>query len=419
MDKLILNNIEVENNRIDYIYTFEGKWNSLLKKEEKFFVEYDFDVDSIPKSILVIPFLCNILPICWIFDLQIFVDDKDKEFYVAIENIKDGYQKMFHNINMKGKIIANNIVENKYEAKNVGALFSGGVDAFNTLFNHIDEKPTLLTIWGADIPIDDVNSWEKVKKYNIETAKQFDLDYSFVRSNFRTFLEYSILSNYVRKFVNDEWWHGFQHGIGMLGQMAPLAYKKGFRTLYIASSFTKEFKGKYTCSSDPTIDNYFKFASCNTIHDGYEFNRQDKIHNICNYLENNKDKSINIRVCWQSKNGDNCCKCEKCYRTILGIIAEKKSPKDFGFNFTDKDRKRMANKIISYAKYNPSRYLYIQKRFKENYPINETPKDLIKFRKLEIKMEKPNYMIFFEKNKPIEKIKIEIKRIIKMITNKK
>lgn len=409
MDVLKIKNIECNKSCISFNYIKSGKWNELLS-EEFFFAEYDINIENVPNSILIIPLICNILPISWIFDLKIELDELDEDFYNCIKYIKKGYQMMFPSIKMLGNIKVDKLVKNEYIPEKSGALFSGGVDAFNTLVQHIEEKPVLLTVWGADIKLDDLEGWDRVKQHHIKAAKQFDLINSFVKSNLRTFYEYEVLSKYVRKYVDDEWWHGFQHGIALLGLMAPVAYVMKFSNIYIASSFTAAYKGKYTCASDPTIDNYLKFASCGVIHDGYEFNRQDKIRNICNYFEKSKVKNIPVRVCWQSNGGENCCKCEKCVRTILGILAEKNNPNKFGFDFDDDSKKNLQRKIIRYAKYSSSRYSCIQNKFRENYTEKETPEYLRVFRNLKIKEKKPKYLKLVEK---IYNILRKIKNFIK------
>ncbi len=396
MNLLKVENMERKKNCVSYIYTRSGKWNELLSNEI-FFAEYDINIEDIPNSILIIPLICNILPISWVFNLEIELDELDEDFFNCIDNIKRGYQEMFTSIKMAGSIKVNKLVKNKYTTEKTGTLFSGGVDAFNTLVQHIKETPVLLTVWGADVKLDDLEGWNKVRQHHVKVAEQFDIENSFVKSNLRTFYKYETLSKYVRKFVDDEWWHGFQHGIGLLGLMAPLAYAMKFNIIYIASSFTAEYKGKYTCASDPIIDNYLKFGSSGVIHDGYEFNRQDKIKNICNYFVNSNVENIPIRVCWQSNGGENCCKCEKCTRTILGILAEKNDPNKFGFYFNDDIKKNLQRKIIRYAKYNSSRYSCIQNRIYENYTEQETPNYLKKFRKLKIQEKKPKYLILIEK----------------------
>ena len=185
---------------------------------------------------------------------------------------------------------------------------------------------------------------------------------------------------------------------------SPIAYINKYKNIYIASSFPIEYLGKYTCASDPTIDNNLHFASCKVIHDGCEFSRQQKIKNICDYLDKSKEKSIPARVCWISEGGDNCCECEKCYRTILGIIAEKKDPNDFGFNLTEEKRKKMMERMpkINQVKYNfQNYYSEIQEAFLKNYTEEETPEDLMWFRNFKLKNKEPLYISIIKKLKKI------------------
>ncbi len=78
----------------------------------------------------------------------------------------------------------------------------------------------------------------------------------------------------------DGWWHGFQHGIQVIGHAAPITCLMGKSTVYFASSFTSKEKGIITCASDPTIDNHLRFCQVKVVHDGYEFDRQDKVRDL-------------------------------------------------------------------------------------------------------------------------------------------
>lgn len=348
MNNVTLNKVIVNKNRVDYEYIADGLIKEYLKLDNKFFVEYNIDISDIPESILVIPFLCNMLPISWVCDAEIKVNEIDKVFYESIKDFKQGYINMYPKVAFKGSLIVNKIVDNSYiTSENTAAFFSGGVDAFSTLISHVDEKPTLVTLWGSDVKLSDVEGWNIVKKHAIETAKEFYTNNVFIKTSFRLFLEEGKLGDLVYKKAGDYWWHGFQHGIGLIGHIAPYAYKNKLSKVYIASSFTEKEKGKVTCASDPTIDNFVRIASCETIHDGYEFTRQDKVHNIVTF-KRESNKKFELRVCWESEGGRNCCSCEKCYRTIYGIIAEKANPYELGFDIDDIDKieKELKYKIV-------------------------------------------------------------------------
>ncbi|WP_225370388.1 hypothetical protein [Methanobrevibacter arboriphilus] len=53
-----------------------------LKKDS--FIDYidvKDDLSSVPEGISIIPVLCNILPVSWIMDATIFIDELDKTFF--------------------------------------------------------------------------------------------------------------------------------------------------------------------------------------------------------------------------------------------------------------------------------------------------------------------------------------------------
>jgi len=291
-----LKKIITENNRVTYQFDYSDKLREYFNPKEEFFIEYDgIDISNIPDSILVIPFLCNVLPIAWLMDDTIYVQEIDKEYYESIPEFKEGYINMYPQFNFGGKVVADKIVNNSRNTETVQnlAFFSGGVDAFNTLVNHINEKPVLITLWGSDVFFDDIEGWHNVKNHVVKTAELFSLEYKFIKSNFRKFINESTLSKMVlERGSYYGWWGGFHHGIGLIGHSAPLAYIYNSKTVYIASSFSVKDSEKFAWASDPTIDNFVRLGgrgNTHVIHDGYEFSRQDKIRNICDFFQKHSD----------------------------------------------------------------------------------------------------------------------------------
>lgn len=381
MDKIVINKIIKKNNIAELSFIPEGTASQYFK-ETIFRLEYNMNIESVPESLIVIPLLSNLLPISWINNYEIVVDELDRDFYNSISNFKKGYIEMYPNTIFRGKLTINNLTsvpENNGENDRSAVMFSGGVDAFSTLITNIQNSPLLITIWGADIEYDNNIGWNNVFKKIKKVGTQFDLQNCTVRSNFRSFLNYKNLDNLVKN-SGDNWWHGFQHGIGLLGHVAPISFLHNLREIYIASSFTTEQieKGDITCASNPRIDNYVRFKGCKVIHDGSDDTRQDKLKKIAHYISNT-NKPIELRACYTSLDGENCCKCQKCYRTILGLLAEKQDPRDFGFNL-DKNllkKKSWDMKIKVVADNNKyGRFLPIQNRFRENYDNQELPSEL-------------------------------------------
>lgn len=381
MNKITIERIDIKENTISGKFNIEGsrEWKTCFKKPYEFIIEYTEAIESVPVSIAVIPFVSNILPIAWLFNGQIYIDELDSEFYQSIDEFKKGYIDMYPQFKFKGEVFVNRLINNTYENNRSAVLFSGGVDAFQTLLSHMEEKPMLITLWGADVARQNEFGWNSVSRQVKEVSKLYNLNYCFVKTNLKEYINERFLTEYVNsKKYGLNWWHDFHHGIGIISHSAPLSYCIGIGKVYIASSFTINDKGNYTCASDPTIDNYVRFASTKVIHDGYEYTRQMKIHNICQFSHKYK-LNIPLRVCWESNDGKNCCNCEKCYRTILAIIAEGEDPTNYGFPlYNEKIRERMLDEIKNkyHANENKNRYGPIQSKLRETYSPSECPEDL-------------------------------------------
>ena len=273
----------------------------------EYYTDYEFNIGDIPDSILNISFICNILPILWLTNYKLIVKSIDKDFFESVEKIKSGYEKMYPNIEFyKTKIEFQHIEKNIINhTEKYGMFFSGGIDAYSMLFEHIEENPLLITVWGADIETYNEKGWNCTKN-NIEvTSKMFYLENQYIKSNFKEFLNTSELNKLIVK-SNDKWWHGFQHGIGLIGLAATIAYKEKLKKIYIASSYPIE--ANVTCASHPTIDNNVSFCGIQVIHDQAELNRQEKIQLIVDYTSTT-NKFHNIHLCCKYTSGENCCVC--------------------------------------------------------------------------------------------------------------
>jgi hypothetical protein len=389
MNRIVIEEIRVIENRLECIYTVSGEWEKYFKVTEAFYAEYSKNIDTVPQGIAVIPFLCNILPVVWIFDGEVIIEDIDKDFFESIEEFKQGFANMYSELSFKGRITPKNVTENGQDISDKTAMFfSGGVDAFNTLISHIDEKPALITLWGADISFEDQAGWNLVDHYIGGVAVNNNLDYVSIKTSFRRFLDEAALSEYVIKKTGNNWWYGFQHGIGVIGHAAPIAYQNKLKTIYIASSFTKEDRS--TCASDPSIDNFVRFCGSQVVHDGFEYSRQDKVNRISDYAKR-MDTSLQLRVCWESEGGSNCCHCEKCHLTILCLLAGRNDPRDYGFNYKDEELADMMKDFRREIHFShPScmvLYQIIQDELHKNYKINQVNKGLRWYYRMDLKKE--------------------------------
>ncbi len=376
-NRILIEDPVIEKNKITCSYKVEGPWKEAFKEKNSVAIEYNIDVSKVPQGIAVVPFLANVLPMAWVYDAEIVVSVCDKAFYGSIPEFKKGYREMYPMMALQGTLTTEKLEENIPKAmERSGAFFSGGVDAFNTLVCHASEKPVLLTLWGADVQLSDEEGWKNVLTHLQETSKQFAVDYVTVKSEFRMFQDERVLSDKVKQ-SGDGWWHGFQHGIGVICHAAPAAWELGLSTIYFASSYTIADKGKLTCASDPTIDNFVRFGGTHIVHDGYEFTRQMKVHNITQFVQKTGMR-IPLRVCWESKGGTNCCHCEKCGRTILEIYAENQDPHTYGFDYSG-DQLHYISKKLRYenlAGHLRTFYSAAQEAMQKNCNKAELPKEI-------------------------------------------
>lgn len=328
MEKLILQNISYseEGKQINYDYIADPGIRKYFVSNKPLYAKYLVDVSTVPTSISVIPFVVNMLPIAWYAGFVIEIDEVDEAFYKAQELVRTEFSKR-ENTNVAGKLVAKKLVKNKIEGTKTAMLFSGGVDAYATYIRIHDKNPDLITLLGADIEIKDQEQWGDFTDF-IENEKLLENNHKeYIETNLRDFYTYQ-----VELLLKDMgWWGKVQHGLALIGAIAPLSYVLGYQSIYIASSYTDHIDIDW--GSTPEIDEKISWAdSIKVFHDGYDLKRQDKVDLIADFAAST-DTKFRLRVCYSEKRTEfNCSICEKCFRTILGLILNGKNPNDYGFN---------------------------------------------------------------------------------------
>ena len=381
MDSVILKDIKVSGNHVDYHFEATG----ILKpyfSTDTMFIEYQEDISMVPKSILAAPFVANIIPLVWATNTILWVKELDHTFYDSLIRVYYAYQRMYQHFPLKGDIFPGKFIDNHLDVKRESLLlFSGGLDANCTYVRIRDTKPLLFNIQGwyksltdldeaADADIRDVNNF----------AKREGTDSSSAKSNFAVVVKRMEWEKKIRPQFGDSWWHGFNHSMAFITIAMPLAYKHGIKNIYIASSVPM---GEYaTCASHITTDSEFRFAGVGgCIHDGAELVRQEKVQTVVAY-QKTTGKPYPMCVC--SFKGHNCCECEKCFRTVLGLTAEAVDARDFGF-YIDKPLKEhwedvMSRRagLMSFKSDRKVHWPHIISRMKTNYDkMNQEQKDFV------------------------------------------
>ena len=370
MENIILRDIYFRNNVVYYDFEVSSGLSKFFNSST-FWIEYDETMKDCSKSILTIPFVSIMLPIIWVTDSVLWVDEIDFTFYRSTFFLQQAYQNLYRKHRLKGRIVPSKIKRNEIIRSNKAfVLFSGGVDAHTTYINNIDITSNLVNVQGFYHDAEEYNVVAETDKRDISAfANNEGIEANFIKSNFGVLINEMSFKPYAR-IIGDTLWHGFQHSMAFISISIPLAYQHDCSNILIASSFT--VGDSRVCASYPTTDNEFSFAvNGRTIHDGFEFSRQDKVKIITEH-QKKLCRPYPIRVC--SFNDHNCCECEKCFRTILAIVAEGGNVKDYGFDYDEVSLKQHWINILDkkaglmgFKNEAISHWPHIIKRMKENY----------------------------------------------------
>jgi len=342
-------------------------------KSDLFYAQYDEDLQNVPACILQIPVLSSIITIAWAIGADVYVKELDKTYLESLNKIKSIMKTWYPKLPFSTDVCVEYAVSNRFSSQGYGLLFSGGIDSTTSYIRNKKMKPNLIMIWGADIPLVEEEFWCKVKKKFKDFAKHENVGINFVKTNMREFINEAVLNTEFGPYLTGSWWGSFSHGLALLGICAPATVVKRLGTLLIAASFDSRIK--YPWGSHWLTDNELSWAHVKVVNDSYELDRQEKIRNVLkDYIRKNKSYPL-LRVCYSQFRDFNCSKCEKCCRTITGLVLENINPNKCGFN-VDKDffdlLKRNIGEQTSFIKGEGDVYCWktIQKHIPETFNHN-------------------------------------------------
>lgn len=317
---------------------------SCSKNVQKYFLsptvymEYDIDISKVPLSILYIPAISSVIMLAWHVGADVYVEELDKVYLNSLGKIKTVMRNWYPRLPFS-EIYVDKIVSNRTLGQGYGMLFSGGFDSMATYVRHRDKKPNLIHCFVRDELL------KTSRRHLINFADSENVGINFVKTNINDVIDERLLTAQF----GVSWFAQINHGTLFTGLCAPLTVGSNIGTLLIASTYTHEFE--YPWGSHPLIDNNISWNGCNTIHDGFELSRQQKIRLLKDYVE-----SHNGQIVWDtlviipdhcfSDSGsirqakDVCGKCEaclhskgeKCLYNITGLVLENIDPNKCGFN---------------------------------------------------------------------------------------
>ena len=184
--------------------------------------------------------------------------------------------------------------------------FSGGADSCFTAWRH--KKGTCgrlkqnldagLMIQGFDISLGQEDVFERAAKKSKIMLNSLGVEMIPIATNFKN---------------TGQLWMDC-HGAGIASCLMVL--QGGFTTGLIGSSAPYNRLQSPFLGSNPVTDHLFSSDSFRILHDGAAYTRRAKVKEIAKWPEVLKL----LRVCYAGVDHDrNCCKCEKCIRTILSF----------------------------------------------------------------------------------------------------
>lgn len=379
MEKIELQRIIVKETVAEYSFHYSDGLRRFFNLD-RIFIDFGQDISNVPVSMLTIPFVTSMSGLSWISDAVIYVDQIDETFYHSYNRIKSAYQELHSDYQFKGILVPSVIVANSIQKNDEAVLlFSGGIDCQTSYLRNRERVPFVCCIEGwmssedEDNPID-----SSEKEFSFSFAKRMGISALHVRSNLFSAFNLGEIDSRFEKKLHTGYWFGFLHSMSFIAIAMQLCVALGVSNVMIASSYFKGRADLY-CASLVTTDSEFSFATNGrTIHDGFELNRQDKVGLIVSYQKQTGGE-YPLLVC--SFNDHNCCECEKCFRTIVGIAAEGADPKLFGFDYsgtlTEHLKGVMNNRLWNWGLSNESYYYYdfTKARIRENLSLNKLDKE--------------------------------------------
>lgn len=346
---------------------------------EDFFVEYnddEIDCTRLDYSIVTMPAIMNLITLIWASGDTYYIDAMDQDLFYSLQVVKEVFRRLYINTAWQGELKPRSLVNNasgyfvpQKSDDHIAVLFSQGLDSICTSFRHSDKKQLLLTVCGhSDCPLGYDEVWERLSSRITSFGKQFGHKNLFFRSNYHSFLDFKYLKKITPEIVS--WRIEAIEGLGWIGLTAPILVSKGYRKLYIGSSYTWE--NSFPQAASPLVDNNIKFAGINIVHDAFDMPRVEKNRYLAQECRDRGIDSMSLRVCariLQTKER-NCCDCEKCLRTITGFLVLGEEVKKYGFEISNYEAMdRVKKKLSSFKLVDRLAWCWreAQEAAKENY----------------------------------------------------
>ncbi|MDL4842667.1 hypothetical protein [Aquibacillus rhizosphaerae] len=397
--RITVDTVVVKNSELKVHFHCQGDVANYIKGE-LFTAEYNLNIESVPESLLLIPFLANIWPIALVTDCEVNCNQVDLQFFKCLEVVRKSFEDMYPDLTWTGilnpDLIVNNEKHYSEESSKSALFFNGGIASLASYIQRRHEKPLLITILETGEEENSPGWMNGINQLN-DFALERDTEINLIKSNFRTTLNENKLNSTYKASVGGEWWSHVHHGLAIIGLAAPITYHHSISKLYYSATQNPSFI--YPYGSHPEIDSHIKWGSSsfNTVHQGYVLTRHEKITLISYYIKK-YDSKLKVSVCCKNDDGLNCSTCEACTTTILSMLIEGLTPSNHGFKEVDAEAlTNIKNEIEKKESMTPQAiYQYSDIKNYMTYKKSELPEFSLEFFSW---FEKVNFKQFNRKHK--------------------
>ncbi|MEI6647881.1 MAG: hypothetical protein WCP12_17725 [bacterium] len=189
-------------------------------------------------------------------------------------------------------------------ASHTGLFFTGGVDSFYSLLFPKEQIDALVYVHGFDVGVNDQKRFEDTRQHLAQVATDTGLRLILLKTNLR---EHPL----IREM---EWTKAHGGALASAGYTLP-----GIGRMIISSSDSGRLI--VPMGTHPETDPLWSNDQLVLMHQGTEASRRVKVKAIADHPLVMR----HLRVCWKNAGRtNNCCRCEKCVRTMLILDSQGK-----------------------------------------------------------------------------------------------
>lgn len=209
------------------------------------------------------------------------------------------WRKEMHLVN----ITIGSLEAQPFTERTTASFFSAGVDSTFTVLRRPDVK-NWITVQGFDMPITKNEAFKHHCERLSAIAGHYQASFIPVRTNIRE-----------TRWKKTHW---ELSGFGPALAAVALMFENHFHEVLLPASC--DYSALDPWGSHPLSDPLFSTVNTKIVHEGTAYSRTEKIE----YLSRDRRALNELHVCFRGEDANgqdnkNCCRCEKCYRTMIAL----------------------------------------------------------------------------------------------------